>query len=218
MVDTFGGTQTNSYVTETEDKVDWYTPPPLPLMLSLPPPPTLPVISPQSNTFELGMSLSFHDGSGQAKTVVYEGVMPDSLSHTVRHQDGSCLNVHDAHLCLKMQADLSNIPRTPLDYCKEVGKGITKEEAENLACPRILMPIQQELMDWHHHLYPRSFVYQRRVIYQRACSNAKERFPSALHVRSGLLIGVLGDCAARPQGPSVALNTFFQVTVFWLIK
>ncbi len=66
--------------------------------------------------------------------VVYEGVMPDGFTHTVRCQDGTRLNVHNAHLCLKtMQADLGNIPCTPLDYCKEVGKGITKEEAENLA-------------------------------------------------------------------------------------
>jgi hypothetical protein len=67
------------------------------------------------------------------------------------------LNVHDAHLHLKLQADLSNIPCTPLDYCKEVGKGITKEEAKNLAQPRILLPLQQELMDWHHCLYHLSF-------------------------------------------------------------
>ena len=67
------------------------------------------------------------------------------------------LNVHDAHLRLTLQADLSNIPRTPLDYCKEVGKGISKEEAEILARPQILSPIQQELMDWHHRLYHLSF-------------------------------------------------------------
>jgi hypothetical protein len=95
------------------------------------------------------MNLSFYDGTGQAETVVYKGVMPDGLTHTVRHQDGTRLNVHDAHLFLKIQADLSNIPRTPLDYCKEVGQGITKEAAENLAQPRISMPLQQELMDWH---------------------------------------------------------------------
>jgi hypothetical protein len=76
--------------------------------------------------------LNFYDRSGLIETVVYEGVMPDGLTHTVRRKDGTRLNVHDAHLCLKLQADLSNIPRTPLDYCKEVGQGITKEEAEQL--------------------------------------------------------------------------------------
>jgi hypothetical protein len=79
------------------------------------------------------MSLRFYDKTGQAETVVYEGVMPDGLTHIVQRQDGTRLNVHDAHLHLKMQADLTNIPQTPLDYCKEVRKGITKEEAEALA-------------------------------------------------------------------------------------
>jgi hypothetical protein len=60
---------------------------------------------------------------GQAETVVYKGVMPDGLTRTVRRQDGTRLNVHDAHLCLMMQANSTNIPRTPLDYCKEVGVG-----------------------------------------------------------------------------------------------
>ncbi len=139
MVDTFGGTQTNGNDTETEDKVDWYTPPTPPSTPSPPPPPTLPVFFPPSNTFESGMSLSYYDGLGQAKMVVYKGVMPDGLTHTVWRQNGMRLNVYDAHLCLKMKADLTNILRTPLNYCKEVGKGITKEEAENLAHPRILM-------------------------------------------------------------------------------
>jgi hypothetical protein len=103
------------------------------------------------------MSLIFSDGSGQSGKVVYEGVMPDGLTHSVWQQDGTRLNVHDAHLRLKLQADLTNIPRTPFDYCKEAGKGITKEEAEALACPQILTPVQQELMDWHRHLYHLSF-------------------------------------------------------------
>jgi hypothetical protein len=140
-----------------EDEVDWYTPPPLPLAQPSPPPPSLHAISPPSNTFELGMCLSFHDSAGQAETVVYKGAMPDGFTHTVWQQDGTRLNVHDPHLCLKMQANLSNILRTPLDYCKEVGKCITKEEAKNLARSRILTPLQQELMDWHHCLYHLSF-------------------------------------------------------------
>jgi hypothetical protein len=103
-----------------------YNPPPGPL-----PPP----LSPQANLFELGMSLVFPDGAGCSKTVIYEGVMPDGLTHTVWRQDGTRLNIHVAHLCLKLQADLTNIPCTPLNYCKEVGKGITKEEAEALPPP-----------------------------------------------------------------------------------
>jgi hypothetical protein len=52
---------------------------------------------------------------------------------------------------------LSNILQTPLNYCKEVGQGITKEEAEILARSCILTLMQQELMDRHHRLYHLSF-------------------------------------------------------------
>jgi hypothetical protein len=38
----------------------------------------------------------------------------------------------------------------PLDYCREVGIGITQEQAQRLACPRALTPQQLELMSWHH--------------------------------------------------------------------
>ncbi len=143
-------TQSNGDESAEED-VEWFTPPPPPT--ALPPQPSLLTIPTPIISFELGMSLSFYDGTGQAETVVYKGVMPDGLTHTVRRKDGTRLNVHDAHLCLKMQADLTNIPRTPLDYCKEIGQGISKEEAKALACPRLLTPVQQELMDWHHCLY-----------------------------------------------------------------
>jgi len=138
-----------------EEDVDWFSPP-LPPSALMPPPSLLAIPSP-INSFELGMSLSFYDGTGQAETAVYEGVMPDCLTHSVRRQDGTRLNVHDAHICLKMQANLTYIPQTPLDYCKEVGKKISMEEAEALAHPRILSPVQQELMDWHHRLYHLSF-------------------------------------------------------------
>ncbi len=121
---------------------------------------TLPSVSTHctdDSSFELGMSLSFYDGRGNSEMVVYEEVMPDGLTHTIRWKDGTRLHVHDAHLRLKLQADLSNILKTPLDYCKEVGKGISKEEALALARPRVLTPVQQELIDWHHCLYHLSF-------------------------------------------------------------
>ena len=41
----------------------------------------------------------------------------------------------------------------PLDYCQEVGIGISQEQAQRLAYPRTLSPQQQELMSWHHRLY-----------------------------------------------------------------
>ena len=133
-VSTACGTQDNGHDI-SEEEVEWFSPPPPPS--ALPQLPSLPKIPSLITLFELGMSLSFYDGTGQAETVVYEGVMPDGLTHTVRRQDSTRLNVHEAHLCLKMQADLTNIPQTPLDCCKEVGKGITKEEAEALPGPQI---------------------------------------------------------------------------------
>jgi hypothetical protein len=141
------------------NEVEWYEPPPPPpKSLPRPPPIITPLISLLANLFELGMSLVFSDGTGCSETLVYKGVMPDGLTHTVQQQDDTRLNVHNTHLHLKLQADLTNIPCMPLNYCKEVGKGITKEEAEALACPQILTPVQQELMDWQHHLYHLSFL------------------------------------------------------------
>ena len=79
------GTQNNSDESAEED-VDWFTPPPLPT--ALPSLPSLPTIPTPITSFELGMNLSFYDGTGQAETVVYKGVMPDGLTHTVRQKDG----------------------------------------------------------------------------------------------------------------------------------
>ncbi len=81
MVPAIGGTQNTGSSKTLADKVDWYMPPPPP---STPPlPPSNLIIPSPINTFELGMSLSFYSGSGQTETVVYKGVMPDGLTHTV---------------------------------------------------------------------------------------------------------------------------------------
>ena len=105
-------------VVPMEEDVDWFLPLPPPSAPMLPP--SLPAIPSPIN------------GTGQAETVVYKGVMPDGLTHTVRRQDGTGLNVHNAHLCLKMQADLTNIPQTSLDYCKEVKKGYQRRKQKLL--------------------------------------------------------------------------------------
>jgi hypothetical protein len=83
---TVHGTQNNGDDSAEED-VDWFTPPPPPA--ALPPPPSLPTIPAPITLFELGMSLSFYDGTGQTETVVYEGVMLDGLTHTVQRKDGT---------------------------------------------------------------------------------------------------------------------------------
>jgi hypothetical protein len=147
--------QTNGYV-RIKDDGDRYPQPPTPSSPTASPSLPHPLMPPPTS-FELGMSLTFPDGVGKEETVVYKGVMPDGLAHTLRWRDGTRLDVLDAHPHLKLQADLSNIPRTPLDYCRKVGRGISKEEAEALVHPQISTPLQQELMDWHHCLYHLSF-------------------------------------------------------------
>ena len=75
-----------------DNATEWYTPPPP--IKSVPP---ILVVEPHVNTlpststshadgslFKLGMSLSFYDGCGNSKVVVYKGVMPDGLTHTIR--------------------------------------------------------------------------------------------------------------------------------------
>ena len=76
-----------------------------------------------------------------------------ALTITIRQHDETLLTVHDSYLHLKLQTDLSKILSTPLAFRNEVDVGISKEEAQDLARPRILTPIQQELMDWYHRLY-----------------------------------------------------------------
>jgi hypothetical protein len=125
--------------------VEWFQPSkeasaPVPPFVSAPPPAVdaAKVVNPPTpipSGFDLGASLIYIAVKGLSETVVFEGAMPDCLHHTIRRKDGTKLNVHDFHLRLKHQPDLSNIPSTPLKYCKEVRCGITKEEAQQLAHP-----------------------------------------------------------------------------------
>ncbi|KAL7546945.1 LOW QUALITY PROTEIN: hypothetical protein ACHAWF_014538, partial [Thalassiosira exigua] len=107
----------------------------------------------QDKDFELGQSIVFNDGADKIGAVICEGASEGGMVHTVRHKDGHKSVVHDHHLTHQHQMSMTNIPATPLDYCKEVGKSLSKEEAQRLARPRTLSPIQQELMSWHHRLY-----------------------------------------------------------------
>ena len=103
--------------------------------------------------FELGMDLNYVDGKGNKVPCVYEGASASGLVHTVRLKDGSKQIVHDSKLHLLQQPSFGNIPKTPLDYRNEVGQGLSLEEAQALARPQQLSPLQQELMSWHHRLY-----------------------------------------------------------------
>ena len=81
----------------------------------------------------------------------------DGLTHIVRRKDGSKITVHDSDIVHELQPSFTNLPDSPLAYKKEVGVGITDTEAQELARPRTLTPIQQELLSWHHRLYHLSF-------------------------------------------------------------
>ena len=70
---------------------------------------------------KLGASVLFKPGKGRPERVVYEGASADGLHHFIRHKDGRQSLTTSPHLCLINQADLSNLPKSPLDYCREVG-------------------------------------------------------------------------------------------------
>ena len=103
--------------------------------------------------FQLGMDLVYRDGQGKNLPVFCEGASADGLPHTVRLEYGTKLTFHDSNLQLLDQPNFSNIPKTPLDYRNEVGTGLSLEEAQALARPQTIPPVQQDLMSWHHQLY-----------------------------------------------------------------
>ena len=99
------------------------------------------------------MDLTYIDGEGNSVAVVYKGASSDSLTHTIRLEYGSKLHIRNSNLQLIDQPDLSNFPKTPLEYRNEVETGLTLQEAQDLAQPHNLSPLQQELMSWHHNIY-----------------------------------------------------------------
>ena len=100
--------------------------------------------------FVSGLNLLYLDGSGNSQIIVYEGVTSDGLHHLVRTKEGKTIHTPEAYMD---QPNLSNIPKTPQDYCNEVGIGLTFKEVQELVYPCVLMPTQQELMSRHHRLY-----------------------------------------------------------------
>ncbi len=110
--------------------------------------------------FELGENLlytCYEKGKPQFKSAVYEGMNADGLTHIIRLSDGTKQSVHDSTLQHELQPSFHNIPSTPKEFSQEVNVGISQEEAQRLARPRQLSPIQQELLAWHHRLYHLDF-------------------------------------------------------------
>ena len=121
----------------------------------------------KSIEFQLGMNLLYCCGNKESETVVYEGASADGLLHTIRLEDKNKLSVCDSNLQLLNQPNFLNMPNTPLDYRNEVGTGLTLYEAQALARPRTLLPLQQEFMIWHHQLYHLPY----RIIFRLASLN-----------------------------------------------
>ena len=99
------------------------------------------------------MDIMYRNEQGKNLPVVYKGASADGLIHTARLEIGMKMTVHDSNLQLLNQPNFSNIPKTPLDYRNEVGTGLSLEEAQALARPQTIPPVQQDLMSWHHQLY-----------------------------------------------------------------
>ena len=96
------------------------------------------------------MNLLYCCGNEESETVVYEGSSADGILHTMRLKDSTKLSVYNSNLQLLDQPSFSDMLNTPLDYRNEVGTGLTLDEAQALARPRTLSPLQKEFMRWHH--------------------------------------------------------------------
>ena len=99
------------------------------------------------------MNLLYCCGNEENITVVHDGASADGLLHTIRLKDNTKVSFYDINLQLLDQPSFSNMPNTPLDYRNEVGTGLTLYEAQALARPRTLSPLQLEFMSWHHRLF-----------------------------------------------------------------
>ena len=109
--------------------------------------------SKKSIDFQIGMNLLYCCGNKENEAVDYKGASANGRLHTIRLKDNIKISVYDSNLQLLNQPSFSNIPNTPLDYSNEVGIGLTLDEAQALARPRTLSPLQQEFMSWNHRLY-----------------------------------------------------------------
>ena len=117
------------------------------------------------------MDLVYNNGQGNNEAVVYEGASADGLSYTIRRNNGTRLSVPDRNLAFLQQMGMHHIPSTSLEYCKEVGVGLTKEEAQSMARPRTLTPLEQEPMSWHHRLYHLPFCIIFMLARKQFCQN-----------------------------------------------
>ena len=109
----------------------------------------------QDSPFTLGEEVLYSDGEGNTSAVIYEGESVNG-NHIIRDEHGNRIVTPAPHLKAFEQPDLTNVPRTPLDYCQEI-KDISPEELKELVYPRQLSPVQQEFLSWHNRLFHMPF-------------------------------------------------------------
>ena len=73
------------------------------------------------------MDLVYRDGEAKSVALVYKGASTDSLTHTIRLEDGSKLQSHDRNVQLIDQYDFSNTSKALLDYNNEVCMVLTSQ-------------------------------------------------------------------------------------------
>lgn len=76
-----------------------------------------------------------------------------AMLHEIRLETGDTITTSAAHLSHLDQPDVTNIPIDIPTYCKEVEKGLTKEDVEAIARPQTLSPLQQEFLHRHYRSY-----------------------------------------------------------------
>ena len=103
------------------------------------------------------MDLFYRNVAGKNISEVYEGDSANGIKHTIQLEDGARLDTNYSNLQLLDQPYFSNIPKTPRGYRNEVGSGLSLQEAQALARPRTLLPLQKDLISWHHRLYHTPF-------------------------------------------------------------
>ena len=119
----------------------------------IPPPPT---------QYTMGDEVIYHDGNGHSETCVYEGESVNG-NHILRKSDGTKVITPASHIQEFGQPTLTNVPTTPLEYCKEI-ENMTADDLKKLVYPRKLSPVQQEFISWHNRLFHMPFYRMYKLI------------------------------------------------------
>ena len=120
-------------------------------------------LSPTTVTpYTLGDEVIYHDGEGTSESCVYEGESVEG-NHILRKENGIKVITPASHIQQYGETTLTNVPQTPLDYCKEI-KDISPEDLKRIVYPRKLTPLHQEFLSWHNRLFHMPFYRMYKLI------------------------------------------------------